>query len=217
MSSSISPQKFLFDTRFEPASGVHCIDDEFPRFSALELQKAREEAFLDGQETGYQKAIQSIEHDISIKLEVLNALMTDAAERYETMGRAMFGEILNAALAMTRKILPLSYERVAKDEVTTLVEECLKSLLTQSKIIIRVHETLVIPVRERVAHMQETSGFDGQVVVLGDPEFYEIDCAVEWAEGGMYKVTQTILDHVDEILKRHAIVPDHLTQEMSHV
>lgn len=212
MSSSTStapkPEKFLFDTRFDVASGAHNIDDELPRYNALEMDKARAESFVDGQETGYKKAIESIEHDISVKLEVLSAQIKEVLELQQKIGESLFKETLKVSLLMAQRILPTFYEKAAKDEVETVVNECFSSLLTQSRVVIHVNEKLVKPIQERASKMAEKVGFDGRISVLADDEIDVIDCSVEWAEGGVHKVTRHIWQNFEAILARYGVQVD---------
>lgn len=212
MSSSIStaakPEKFLFDAKFDVASGAHNIDDELPRYNALEMEKAREESFIDGQETGYKKAVESIEHDISVKLEVLSVQLTEALEFQEKMGEALFTETLKVAMLMMQRILPLQYEKAAREEIEGVVRECFESLLTQSRVVIHVHEKFVKPLEERTKQIAEKVGFDGRITILPENTVDVIDCSVEWAEGGVHKVTQNIWQKFEAILKRHGVALD---------
>ena len=209
MSSSTNaatkPAKFLFDARFDVASGAHNIDDELPRYNALEMEKAREEAFIDGQETGYKKAVESIEHDISVKLEVLGTQLKDALEFQENMGKSIFRETLKVTMLMVQRILPLQYEKAAKEEIEAVVKECFESLLTQSRVVIHVHEKFVESLEKRAHQIAEKVGFDGRISVLPENSVDVIDCSVEWAEGGVHKVTQNIWQKFEIILERYGV------------
>jgi flagellar assembly protein FliH len=52
-------------------------------------------------------------------------------------------------------------------------------------IAVRVNDALYATAREKLDDIARTNGFEGRLVVLGEPNIGVGDCRIEWADGGI--------------------------------
>lgn len=192
-------RKYMFDLDFdqppppaeplvaaEPAAPAEEVEEvpPPPTFSEEELNLAREAAFAQGRETGLAEAAEATESLAATALARLSAQMDALFRQQEEANDANARNAVRVAMAVLRKMLPAACEKHAFDEVARVVEEVVGHILDEPRIIVRVAQPLVEPVRERLEAVAERQGFEGRVVVQADPRLAPGDTRVEWTDGG---------------------------------
>ncbi len=195
------PRKYLFDTPFETQE-----DAEEPRkaptFSEADVAAAREQAYAKGQQAGRAEVMQGLEQACEMALRSISSSM----EKLVTDSAALVEDITQKALATTanvcRKVLPVMSERHALPEIEAFIVECLGIVIEEPRVVVRVPNTLLEQLRERIDALASGNGFAGKVVLLGDDALGPDDCAVIWADGGAEKISARIWDDVNEAIER---------------
>ncbi|MBX6322342.1 MAG: flagellar assembly protein FliH, partial [Rhodospirillaceae bacterium] len=72
---------------------------------------------------------------------------------------------------------------------------------------VRLHDSLLDPLRERLDAVAAGAGFEGRIVILADPAMPVGDCRVEWADGGIERDTDRLWRDIEAALARHAVIP----------
>ena len=67
-------------------------------------------------------------------------------------------------------------------------------------LVVRVHESLVEEAETLVKRLARERGFEGRLVVLGDPDTLPGDARIEWADGGVVRERARIEAAVAEAL-----------------
>ncbi len=84
------------------------------------------------------------------------------------------------------------------------IEEAARSALQHLRgvphLVVRVHDGLVEDAEALVKRLARERGFEGRLVVLGDPETVPGDARIEWADGGVVRERARIEAAVAEAL-----------------
>jgi flagellar assembly protein FliH len=152
---------------------------------AKEIEAARAEGYATGYAAGEQ-ARGALE----------TARIANAVERLADVARRLLStmdedrtrleaEAVELAIATARILAKGLVEREPLHEITRLVHEALNSLRNAPHLVLRVAPDLVEPIDARIKRLGFERGYDGRMIVLGDPDLPPGDCHIEWADGGM--------------------------------
>ncbi len=200
-------EKFLFDTAFDAelqnaARAAH--DTRGQRsFSADELAEARNQGFAAGHAAGLEEATQAAEHAAG---EALAAI----AERLETMAAQLDQtreereqQAVETAVLLLGKLFPELARRNALGEVEALIAQCLAQLHDEPRVVVRIADALLDPLRDRLDEITAKAAFDGKVVLLADEALGSDDVRVEWADGGAERDSARLWAEIEQVLDRN--------------
>ena len=71
-------------------------------------------------------------------------------------------------------------------------------------LVVRVNEALADSLSEQIRPLAEARGFQGRLIVMGEPDVAPGDVRVEWADGGIVRCQADIEDALQEIVDRFA-------------
>ncbi len=198
--------KFLFDTSFDPEdmdrSGMPGRKPAKPKFGEEDLEKARTDGFAAGKESGRQEVLQSIEQQISTALNAISGQLTGLSQAQVQASERQARSAVEAALTVMRKMFPHLANRHGLAEIESLVCDCLERLRTEPRIVIRVADSLLDRVEQRVSQLAACAGFDGKIVFLSQEGLHPGDIRVEWADGGAERDSDRLWHKIDQIIAR---------------
>jgi flagellar assembly protein FliH len=200
----VAISKFLFDTDFaagDEASRLAPRPDT-RRFSAVELEAAKAASHAEGVAAGRAAAEQEIARRVADACAAVGArigeLMKAVAARHEAQTR----EAVAAAAEIVRRLLPALGKREAISEVEALIRDCLTRLHDEPRLVVRVADELLDPVRQRVDQLSAEAGYTGRVILFADPALKSGDARVEWADGGAERDSTAIWRDIDGAIQR---------------
>jgi flagellar assembly protein FliH len=200
----VAISKFLFDTDFaagDEASRLAPRPDT-RRFSAVELEAAKAASHAEGVAAGRAAAEQEIARRVADACAAVGArigeLMKAVAARHEAQTR----EAVAAAAEIVRRLLPALGKREAISEVEALIRDCLTRLHDEPRLVVRVADELLDPVRQRVDQLSAEAGYTGRVILFADPALKSGDARVEWADGGAERDGTAIWRDIDGAIQR---------------
>ena len=198
--------KFLFDTSFDPEdmdrSGMPGQKPAKPKFGEEDLEKARTDGFAAGKESGRQEVMQSIGQQISTALNAITGQLTGLSQAQVQASERQARNAVDAALTVMRKMFPHLASRHGLAEIESLVCDCLERLRTEPRIVIRVADSLLDQVEQRVSQLAARAGFDGKIVFLSQEGLHPGDIQVEWADGGAERDSDRLWHKIDQIITR---------------
>ena len=221
-------QKFLFDTDFdgdplhrrpakpEPAmqpdlqetaetiQDPDTMDPPLVTFSEDELRAARDAAYAQGINDGRAEAASAHEQQLSGGLEKLSTALIAATEHSAAIEERLLQDGLRSAIAILRKLFPRLAQRNALGEVQALVGECLTRLRQEPRIVIRVPDSLLEPIKGTLDNLSEQTGFEGRLVLIADDNLGSSDVRVEWADGGAERDCERSWQEIEKIVSRAA-------------
>lgn len=200
-------QKFMFETRFD---GV----EERKRPEARQAAKApvtlteeqlgalREESFAAGRAQGAGETAAEAESLAAQALARIEARLAEAAPQMAAAIDAVKRDAVAAAITAVRKLVP----RLSKDgdlaDIESVVASCLATVLEEPRVVVRIHDSMLDLIKERVAGVAAKAGYDGKVVLVVDDNLGPGDCRVEWADGGAERDTGWMWKQIDGVVER---------------
>jgi flagellar assembly protein FliH len=200
-------RKFLFDLDFDsglapaatPAAPPKPVE---PRFSAAELEQARKAAFTEGQAAGQAAALRTLEKTAADALQRTGDQIKQLLQaQADSDGKAMRSAVATA-VAILRKLQPELARRKGLVEIESVLAQCLETMREEPRILVRVHDSLLDPLRERLDGVTGSVGYEGRIVIVADENLVVGDCRVEWADGGVERDTARLWREIDAALAR---------------
>ncbi len=214
-------QKFLFNDAFEaplssgskPEAPPPPPEPEVvePEISEADLEQARaegrQEGINQGREEGRAEAFSGIEQTTQTLLLNLTGRFGELLSEQPRMQVKVAEDALLAASTILRKIVPSLEKSAAIKEIEAVVAECLERAQDEPRLVVRVSEQMLEPVKTRIDALVNAEGFEGKIVFLATDELNDSDVRVEWADGGAERRTDEIWHDIDQILARFLKVP----------
>ena len=208
-------RKFLFDNSFDEAAQNRLKSEAEaraareaeglagtpPTFTVEELEAAKATAYQQGRQDGMTDALSGIEQQIGLSLEaVLNRLPTVFDEQRQAT-EELQRDAFKLCQAMMRKLAPALMAGREAEEVGLVVREAFAFLTDQPKVMIRV-EDVEPHLRDKVDLMASRVGYEGDVVLVGDPELEARDCRISWNAGAVESALAQTWRDIDTIIAR---------------
>jgi flagellar assembly protein FliH len=207
----VAPARFLFDTDFgapKPAAQKPAVvEPVIPMISvaehlaALEAARAdaRDEGYMDGRQTAEIRAAERLADEAGRLVGEARVLLTGLeAERH-----AMEAEAVILAVEVARKLAATLVDREPLAEIRALVAECLGPLRKSPHLVIRLTETDAEAIRPQVDRIAREQGFEGRIIILGEPDIRRGDCRIEWADGGIVRDSAALSETIDATIARY--------------
>jgi flagellar assembly protein FliH len=192
--------KYLFDVDF--AAGAK------PKVIALaEHQAQLSEAETRGYRTGFAaaeaEARASDARRLATAIEAISQQLVSVAQALALVENRIEAEAVDVAVNIGRKLAPELIAREPFAEIAALVTDCLRHLIAAPHVVVRVNEAIYPQAREQLDEIARKTGFEGRLVVLGDPAIGQGDCRIEWADGGMTRDRALVDAAIAETVARY--------------
>jgi flagellar assembly protein FliH len=197
-----APAKFLFDNDFSAPDRSR----ERAATAAEVAQKvaaAEARAFRDGFDAGQREAKAESDRRGALALEEIKIAMQSIAARFAGIETKMETEAVDVAVAVARKLCSELIAAQPLGEITGLVAECFSHLVATPHLVVRINDQLYDAAHQRIEQMAKSSGFQGRLVILAEPEIATGDCRIEWADGGVVLERAATEAKIDELVGRY--------------
>jgi flagellar assembly protein FliH len=178
-----APTKFLFDVDF--AGGAN----RKPAMSLAEHAQKLAEAEVAAHRRGYAEAQTDAqveaERRLAGALERIADGVAEAAKALTAIETRLECEAVEVAVAVARKLAPALIAREPFAEIAALASDCFGHLIAAPHIVVRIQDALYATARDKLDDIVRARGFEGRLVVLGEPDIAPGDCRIEWADGGV--------------------------------
>lgn len=202
MGAPATPSQDLADPIVEPEvpvlpEGAVSIDD-----MELAKQAAYSEGYAAGQQEAQGKALEANEAQILQTLERVTQEFANLEHDHKEMHEELQSVSMEVAMKAIQKLFPSLEHSSTLDEITLVFRECMDRLPQEPRLVIRVSDTTLDEVQERLEQVANNSGFTGNLVFLSEPGMSSSDVRVEWAEGGAERNSAEMLQEIETILSR---------------
>ncbi|ABE41065.1 FliH/SctL family protein [Rhodopseudomonas pseudopalustris] len=195
-------QKFLFDNDFGAP-------DKAREKAAAAVELAQQVAAAE--QRGYQAGFAQAQREVQAEAERRSAAALEQIARamqsiFAGIGAVeirMETEAVEVAVAAARKLCTELIAAEPLAEITALVGECFRQLVSTPHLVVRISDSLYEAARERIELLAKQSGFAGRLVLLSDPEIAGGDCKIEWADGGVVLERAAIEAKIGELVGRY--------------
>jgi len=196
----MSAIKYTFDDDFENDAGGS--------LSQSKIEEIRRTAFEQGQEAGRAEILGSLEQGSNELLQNILTAAQNLANRQDEQISLMNKEAAKLAFTIIEKLAPALVEKTPLSEIELLVEQCLRSSPLEPRLVIRVDETILPGLQDRLDNMKHAQGFPGQVVLISSPMAHISDCRVEWANGGVDRDFDSLMATVENTVQLFIDAPE---------
>ncbi len=180
-----APAKYLFDRSFEPSQEAPSPEQQLRTEFEAELAQARKAAFEEGHAEGLRAAQDNQEAAISETLSKVLANFTAITNDMESVRHDMQSKAVQIGLAAAETMAPEVIRRYPLEGLEALFKDCLEYADNPPHIAVRVNESLIEELQQRMESFAKQQGYQGEIVLVGDPEIPVGDAKLEWADGGI--------------------------------
>ena len=156
---------------------------EHRRLLDAALAGARAEAFVQGRLEGEADSAARL----AAALELASARLETLAVNLGAIEEAASAEAIRFAHAFSLKLAGRLLDSQPMAQIENAARAIFEDLRGQPHVAIRVAPELVDAAKERLASISRERGFDGRLIVLGEPEIPSGDVRIEWADGGIVR------------------------------
>jgi flagellar assembly protein FliH len=205
----MSAAKFTFSRAFPDTKAKFVpIEEKEPTLPVSEHQKlialavadARTQGYLEGQEMARQ------EETARLARAMESVAMAFDGVRQELAGieTAATGEALRFAHDLASALAGKLMDRAPLEIIAGVARDIFEDLRGQPHVAVRVAPELTDAANELMRGLARERGFEGRLIVMGEPEIAPGDVRVEWADGGVVRdrarVGQLVAAGVDRAL-----------------
>jgi flagellar assembly protein FliH len=189
---STSANRYLFDRDFRDPGG------SAKHLAAL--QEAEQRGFAQGLAEGRRQASAEAQAQLAAAMRrladgaasLLSGLAAQQAEIEE--------EALAFAAALGRKLAGKALAAQPLEAIAEAARASFHHLRGVPHLVVRVNDALVDSVQAQVQRMSRDHGYEGRLVVIGEPDIAPGDARIEWADGGIVRDQSRIDAAVAQIL-----------------
>ena len=173
-----------------------------PTYSQEEIDEAKEVSYQLGRQEGMSAAMASIEQQASISLYGLLSKVDELKQIHRKWTSEIQRDAVRLSAAIMRKIAPELTRGTELPQIGHVINQAFQFLTEQPKVMIRVAAELEAPLRDKVHLMASRVGYEGEVILVGDPELVATDCRISWAAGAVERALDDTWGEIDEIVER---------------
>jgi len=178
----LNTRPFLFDTDFRPrpASVASPKDD-------AALAAAVAEAHARGVQEGRAQAEMQAQGRMADALTRLGLAAAGLLGQADARDAEREAQAMDFAVALARRIAGEALDAQPLAAIGDAARSALQHLRGVPHLVVRVHESLVDEAEALVKRLARERGFEGRLVVLGEPDLAPGDARMEWADGGVVR------------------------------
>ncbi len=208
-----SISKFLFEIDFDdesapnapaaaPSTGSAKAPPPPPPVPREEHEAAISEAFARGLAQGRAETAQATEQDTRAALEAIVGQLSRLLSSTDQVREDSVRYGVDAASMIVRKMMPSLARQHGLAEIEDLIRDCLQRMTPEPRLLVRVADPLLDPLKARLDEVAAAQGYEGRFVLLADDNLSEGDAQVEWADGGVERNSAQLMQEIDVAVRR---------------
>ena len=173
-----------------------------PTFTVEEMEAAKLVAHQQGMQEGKAEAMASIEQQANLTLEEALRQISDLLSQHKQWAAEIQHDSISLAMTIMRKLAPELLRGSELPQVEHIISEAFQFLTDQPKVMIRVASEHEDDLDGKVNLMASRVGYEGQVVLIGDPELELTDCRISWHAGAVERSLDETWVMIDDMVDR---------------
>jgi len=173
-----------------------------PTYTQEEVDEAKEASYQLGRQEGMSSAMAGIEQQVAVSLEGVLSKAGELGQIHHKWTSEIQRDAVRLSATIMRKIAPELTRGTELPQIEHVINQAFQFLTEQPKVMIRVAAELEAPLRDKVQLMASRVGYEGEVVLVGDPELVATDCRVSWAAGAVERALDETWSEIDEMVER---------------
>lgn len=168
--------KHEFEPMFAPSSSAGS-----SRKKALtedDILAARSEGFAQGQAD----ANASIDRASGEALRAIASLMQMMLGRLSDEANSLRADAAEVAVAAAKTVATTALDAFGEEAILDIVTTAVAQLRDTPRLVVRVSPELSSAIEERLIGCAREAGFNGEILVRGDPDAQNGDCTLDWGD-----------------------------------
>jgi len=196
------PQKFNFDLDLAAVTRKTKLMEE----SDIELliSQAKEAGYNEG----YAEGIASIQSQTAQQIAAAAETVAGQSNAFlETLDNAQQFHMVQASKLATSVGHKLAAQLVSLDptaEIENLIKDCLSSIGASAHLVIRCGQDVSDAIKPIAENFARQSGYDGRLIIMGEPDIAPGDCRIEWSDGGIARNMDHLVEQVEKKISQFA-------------
>jgi len=186
-----APARYLFDIDFaappepDPAELEAAVPTiELARHNR-DLDAARKRSFEEGRTAGQQSQEAQAADQLAEEAGRIAAAAAKLVDQLDDNHRQLQKDAAAVALAASTKLASRLISLYPIEDIVGVLDECLTPLRRAPHLVIRLNQADADGLKPLAEDMAAQRGFEGRLVIMGEPEIPRGDCRIEWADGGV--------------------------------
>jgi flagellar assembly protein FliH len=150
---------------------------------AAAVAAARTEAFLQGKDEANSEQTARLADAMEQVARTLDA----ARVELDGIQAAASREAIHFAHAFARKLAGKLLDAAPMAVIEQTARMIFDDLRGQPHVAVRLSPELIDPAREKLTAIAREKGFEGRLIIMGEPEIPPGDVRIEWADGGIIR------------------------------
>lgn len=185
--SARASRPFLFDTDFGRPRGPSPADAEAAARTEAERAALEAAAYARGLQDGRAEAALQEQARLADALTRVGLAAAGLLNQSDARDGERESQALAFAQALARRIAGEALDARPLAAVEEAARSALRHLRGVPHLVLRVNEALVDEAETLMRRLSREHGFEGRLVVLGEPEMAPGDARLEWADGGVVR------------------------------
>jgi flagellar assembly protein FliH len=197
------PVKYTFDQAFDGGEKSR-FDDEVVKLRA-EMEELKQQAYAQGMQDGRNQTLSEIEAATLNTLSGLTGSIQTLYDQHHQTEAKMKHDMVQLAYTISSKLAPALIERQPLHEIETLIMDCMHTVQSEPRLVLRVSEQLLDSINDRIETLKNMSNFAGEVVVVAENSLGLQDCILEWAQGGTTKRYGEVQKQIEGLVQKYVM------------
>ncbi len=172
-------------------------------YTAQQITEITAAAYAEGFKAGELAAINHAESECIGTVNEIAAQFENLLTQMDQQISILRAQSAQLAVTFSKCLTPAMLEREPYTEIEALFNSCIASLITEPRIVIRVNDSLVEQLKQRIDTASQKAAYQGRIVILGDPDAALAYCRIEWADGGVVFDAPALLADFEHRIANH--------------
>lgn len=198
-----SPRSFIFEQDFGKAGHSALMPSAIEREKTEIQQAALQQGYAQGVAAGRAAFQQEMDQRLHQAMEAVGYRIAETLAAIDRIEQAAMDEALRFASLFSQTAAAMALAKFPLADLENAARETLAHVRQAPHLVIRVHESLYEQADSLLKRIARERGFEGRLVVLGEPDVALGDFSIAWADGGVTRDTAFIQKAIDDVLSRH--------------
>ena len=198
-----TPRHFIFEQDFGKAGQAALMPSAIEREKAELQAAAHAQGYAQGVAAGRAAFQQEMDQRLHAALESVGYRASEVMNALDQIEQAASHDAIQFAGLFARTAAANALEKFPLADLELAARETLAHVRQAPHLVIRVHETLYEQAESLLKRIGRERGFEGRLVILGEPDVVLGDFSIEWADGGVARDSAAIQKTIDDMLARH--------------
>jgi flagellar assembly protein FliH len=166
--------------------------------------RARAAGLAEGIAAGRAQAQAELDHRMAAALESIGDRIATALAGLGRIEDIAADEAVAFGLRFAQSIVGVATQNFPLAALEVAARDVFGQVRQAPHCVVRLHEELLEQANELMGQVARRHGFEGRVIVMGDPDIAHGDFSIEWADGGVTRDGEAVRRLVVEAIERHS-------------